>query len=318
MADHKKVLVLSGGNVKGSYQAGAIKRLLDQGFQPDAVYGVSVGALNGALLADQMGQTPTPIWPDAGDNLVRFWIREVTSFSVVGRERTGAGIIWKAIRDKFSGLIDMTPIMELLERTLNMDNITNSPLKVYPGVVNLAKGNFFNADPVNDKDNFFKYIIASTREPINMDIVDIGEEAFVDGGLRNIAPLKPAIDGGAEEIIVIANQPEKISEQTGRNYRDLFTLARRTVGIMTNEIINNDLALAERINELCKHYGDAADGYKISDGPLKGARFVDIMVIRPKERLPINILNFDSHDINTLIDLGFKDAKEKLGTKTWP
>lgn len=52
-----KAFVLSGGSIKGAFQAGVITDLLTSGsFMPDAIYGTSVGSLNGAFLADRAGR----------------------------------------------------------------------------------------------------------------------------------------------------------------------------------------------------------------------------------------------------------------------
>src|SRR5258708_36172071 len=48
--DHT-VLVLQGGGALGAYQAGVYEGLAEQGFTPDWVAGVSIGAINGALIA---------------------------------------------------------------------------------------------------------------------------------------------------------------------------------------------------------------------------------------------------------------------------
>lgn len=48
-----RALVLSGGSIKGAFQAGAIAGLLDAGFRPDIVTGISVGALNGGFLVSR-------------------------------------------------------------------------------------------------------------------------------------------------------------------------------------------------------------------------------------------------------------------------
>ena len=44
----KTAFVLSGGGAKGSFQAGVVYQLLEQGITPDVVYGTSVGAINAA------------------------------------------------------------------------------------------------------------------------------------------------------------------------------------------------------------------------------------------------------------------------------
>ena len=51
-------IVMSGGGSKGAFQVGALKRLYEAGIRPQIVCGTSVGALNGAKLAEG---TPTVI-----------------------------------------------------------------------------------------------------------------------------------------------------------------------------------------------------------------------------------------------------------------
>src|SRR5437879_7351505 len=45
------VLVLQGGGALGSYQAGVYQALHEAGLEPDWVSGVSIGAINGAIIA---------------------------------------------------------------------------------------------------------------------------------------------------------------------------------------------------------------------------------------------------------------------------
>jgi NTE family protein len=47
----KRVLVLQGGGALGSYQAGVYDALQRCGEQPDWVAGISIGAINAALIA---------------------------------------------------------------------------------------------------------------------------------------------------------------------------------------------------------------------------------------------------------------------------
>src|SRR5258706_4127393 len=51
MVEHEHtVLVLQGGGALGAYQAGVYEGMADQGIAPDWVTGVSIGAINGALI----------------------------------------------------------------------------------------------------------------------------------------------------------------------------------------------------------------------------------------------------------------------------
>src|SRR5258708_39134010 len=51
MTHDQTVLVLQGGGALGAYQAGVYEGMAEQGFAPDWVTGVSIGAINGALIA---------------------------------------------------------------------------------------------------------------------------------------------------------------------------------------------------------------------------------------------------------------------------
>src|SRR5262249_26054153 len=50
-AEARRVLVLQGGGALGSYQAGAFQALCHNGFEPDWVAGISIGAVNAAIIA---------------------------------------------------------------------------------------------------------------------------------------------------------------------------------------------------------------------------------------------------------------------------
>ena len=70
--DHE-VLVLQGGGALGAYQAGAYAALCEAGMEPDWVAGVSIGAINAALIAGNPAQRRVP-------RLSEFWQR-VSQFS---------------------------------------------------------------------------------------------------------------------------------------------------------------------------------------------------------------------------------------------
>ncbi len=50
-----KVLVLGGGSLKGAWQVGAIQAVLETGFEPDMIYGISAGALNASFMVNEAG-----------------------------------------------------------------------------------------------------------------------------------------------------------------------------------------------------------------------------------------------------------------------
>src|ERR1700751_2141390 len=72
-AQARRVLVLQGGGALGSYQAGAFQALCGAGFEPGWVAGISIGAINAAIIAGNSARHRV-------DRLKEFW--EMVSASV--------------------------------------------------------------------------------------------------------------------------------------------------------------------------------------------------------------------------------------------
>jgi len=197
----KTALVLSGGSIKGSFQAGVIAEVLDQGFVPDAIYGTSVGSLNGAFLAERAGRDKRdgkePNWPAIGRQLESFWLDNVTASDKIAKKRGVLALVWAIIGKKFDGLVDMSPMQALVKQELDTDNLRASPVQFYACAVDLATGDAVYAP--HDGPDALDYVIASTAIPIEMPVKMIGQGAFVDGGVREVAPLRRAVEGQREQ-----------------------------------------------------------------------------------------------------------------------
>jgi NTE family protein len=307
----KRALVLSGGSIKGAFQAGAIAEILKGGFVPNAIYGISVGSLNGAFLADRAGRAVKAKkkvnWPAIGRQLEDFWKKKIKSFKAIGKKRGGGGLLLDVIFKSFDGLIDTGKLQKLIHKEVEEDNLRNSPAEFWAGVVNLATGDFINAGVGHP--NLIEYVIASTAIPIVMPITMLGGQPLLDGGLRNVTTLKAAIEDGADEIICVVCQARRV---LGKNFdrTNLLQLADRIMDIATNEIVNSDLEWAEYINTYCPE-----DGTPVVDGPMAGYRYVPITVIRPAEEPAIKLDDFEEKEIADLINTGRVAAKNALGTK---
>jgi NTE family protein len=304
-----KALVLGGGSIKGSFQAGAIDTLLKAGFKPSKIFGVSVGSLNGVFLADRTGryksQGKEPDWPAIGDELVNFWLDNIDDFSKIGEKRSGTGTLFEVIFNDFDGLIDTTNLQNLVKATFQTNNLKRSPVQFYAGYVNVANGQFYNAD-LGDPD-IIDYIIASTAIPILMPIKKINDTFLVDGGLRNVSPLKYAFqDKNVNAVVAITCQGADFPP-VSVNYENLVTYAERVMDIIVNGIITNDLEWADYINFYCPK-----DGSMVTEGPLTGYRYAPIGQIRPKRDPDINLENFNRDDIRKQIEYGQNTAQQAL------
>lgn len=297
-----KALVLGGGSIKGAWQAGAIRYILGEGYVPDFISGISVGSMNGVFITNEFGRRGDMTSRIAGLNLWDFWVRRIRKPSDVAIKRKAVSLIWQVLRKKFDGLTDTSPLRLLLYEHINMDHVRNSPIKLVVGCVNLADGQLVYAPP--HYSNFLDYVVASTAIPLMMPVEKIGLKPFYDGGLRDSAPLKVAIDNGATEIICIANHPENM-KGSELDTGNVMELANRVMEIVSNNNLNNDIREAQRINKLLNQGSESSH--------LKGKNKIKITIIRPEESLGYKVSDFDKQDILDMLNSGYDTARKVMG-----
>ena len=286
-----KILVLAGGSVKGAFQAGVMKAMMERGYQPDAVYGVSAGSLNAAYFVNQLGMqaiTGEPIsFKDASQDLWDFWESRITSPESLSKPFNIFQLGLSALRKKFKGLVDTMPLRNLLTEGLSVRNLHASPIDLKIGAVNIIDGTMYYVD--TSEEHFLDYLMASSAVPILMPIVKINGEtrrSFLDGGLRDVSPIKKAVDDGASHIVCISCHMESI-EGGHFDSGDLLALVDRVMDIAVNEILNADIKEVMISNTT-----------------------IDIQSIRPPQPLTIDIQNFNKMDIRRMLELGYQVGQD--------
>ena len=300
-----KILVLAGGSVKGAFQAGVMKAIMERGYQPDAVYGVSAGSLNAAYFVNQLGlqaNSGEPIsFLQAAQDLWDFWETRITSPESLSKPFNIFQLGLSALRKKFRGLVDTQPLRNLLSEVIAIRNLHASPIGLKIGAVNIIDGSIYYVDP--SEEHFLEYLMASSAVPILMPVVKINGESrrsFLDGGLRDVAPIKKAVEDGASQIICISCHMESIEGgyfDTG----NLLALVDRVMDIAVNEILNADIREVMISNE--RH----------PDSEIKRKKYqeiehnkINIQSIRPPQPLTIDIQKFNKMDIRRMLELGYQ------------
>lgn len=291
-----RTLVLGGGSLKGAFQCGAVLAILENGFQPESIYGISVGSLNATFLTHeanrQRAATGQIDWPKVGRHLLEFWVRNITKPDDVAVLRSRLMTGYNTLMSRFDGYLDNSPLQNLIRQHIDVGTLRQGPIKLKVGAVNIIEGDMVYVDA--DDEHFLDYVFASSSLPFLMPAVQIGgdhRKAFLDGGLREVAPLREAIDDGATELVCVACHAKRVFNEAF-NYRNLLNLMERVKDITVNQIVNNDIAWAERFVEREK---------------LRGHAF-SLTVVRPTEPLSLNLQQFDSGDISRLIVQGYEAA----------
>ncbi|WP_367914337.1 patatin-like phospholipase family protein [Leadbetterella sp. DM7] len=303
-----KALVLGGGSLKGAWQVGAIQAVLDRGFAPEMIYGISAGALNASFLVAEAGRQNRKYgyvdWNSVNKKLISFWLKNITRPEDVGIVKSYWSLGVDTMLSRFDGLLDVNPLHEKVKKYVSQEELQKSPVKIKVGAVNIHTGNMKYASPFED--HFMEYLRASSSIPIMMPSVQIGDdhlEIYVDGGIREVVPIRKAIEDGATEIYAIATHP-KHRNMEPINHRSLLNLLERIKDISVSQLENNDIDWAESYNEnLMSIYGFTLN------------KKIKLTIIRPDESVGIKLTSFNLDDIKNSIKSGFVKAEEVLSTE---
>ena len=193
-----KALVLAGGGARGSFQVGVIHDLvLNRGLDFDMFFGVSVGALNAAFMAQaKKDNNSLANLQQQSQELDQLW-RDIDGNEDIFEKK--AGFVGLALAD--DSLTDNRPLRNLVENKLDPVALETSGRKYWCGAVSLVDGTYREFDQADD--DIVNRIIASTAIPVFFPPINTPEHVYVDGGVRNITPLGRVFDYEPDEIYVV-------------------------------------------------------------------------------------------------------------------
>lgn len=217
MADPTRTaFVLGGGGVLGAVEVGMLRALFEAGIQPDLVLGTSVGALNGALVAQQ----PEPA---VVDRLVELWR------SASGGAVYVDGAVRQVRRALATGthLYSSRPLRQRLADELGDVTFEELavPFQCVAASIERAGEHWFTSGPVVDA------VVASAAVPGLFPPTEVEGEHFLDGGIVNSIPVGRAVELGATRIFVLqvgrVDRPLAVPSKPWEVARVSFEIARR-------------------------------------------------------------------------------------------
>ena len=205
-------LVLPGGGALGAYQVGVYQAMDELGVRPDWVAGVSIGALNVAVIAgnppEQRVRRLQEFWRSISQQ--SYWPWPVRSIRLVndalstlqtsllgnpGFFRPWLVNPWLAPRGSDSALsyYDPLPIRRALERFVDFDRIRAGQTRLSLGAVNARTGQVRYFDSTRD-DIGVEHVLASLALPPAFPPVEIEGELYWDGGVVSNTPLDTVLE----------------------------------------------------------------------------------------------------------------------------
>ncbi len=210
-------LVLAGGGAKGSYQLGAWQAMREMGISFSAVAGVSIGSINGALVAADCYDAATQLWKNAsvdkGVNINEELRDPENLFSI----RNFPALFKEIVKN---GGIDASPTKELLETYIDEEKVRKSRTEF--GMVTFHLSEFTPLEIFIDEipeGQLHDFLLASSKVPGVSKIGPEGEK-YLDGGVYDNAPVEMLRKNGYNRLVVV-----DISSRKGIGHRNDMSCA---------------------------------------------------------------------------------------------
>jgi NTE family protein len=215
-------LLLQGEGALGAYQGGVYQALAEANVLPTWVAGISIGAINSALIAGNPPETrvarlrefweavsnpplgafgvpydPSIALNDAGThrlvNQTRAFFIAMFGAPSFFTPRFPPTEFWPSQRPDKVSFYDTEPLKATLERLVDFDRINNGDIRLSVGAVNVCTGNLTPFDTTTQKIDA-RHIIASGSLPPGFPATEIDGEYYWDGGVVSNTLLQYVID----------------------------------------------------------------------------------------------------------------------------
>lgn len=220
-------LLLCGGGSRGAIEIGFYKALVDLGIAIDLIFGASVGAMNGALIA--AGLTPAQLaalWS-------RFERKPLFPFN------------WQLLRRgwQVASLFRAERLVEILRSALPVGRFEELQIPLVVAATDLVTGG-----PVYlDSGDLLPALLASTALPPYLPPVDHLGRQLIDGGIAANLPIGEAMARGARRVFALLCH---CSEENVRPPRGFVEIQARAMRIAIERHMRCEIAHYQNRAEL--------------------------------------------------------------------
>lgn len=350
LAYDQTVLVLQGGGALGAYQAGAFEVLHENDIRPDWVAGISIGAINAAIIA---GNAPE----DRVKQLRSFWntlgvsfpgqevalgnpVSELSYRALSGWWATAAGVPgmfrpwflppWfnQPGTPEATSFYDTAPLRQTLLDHVDFDRINKGKIRLSLGATQVRSGNVVYFD-TQDKDRVItpEHVMASAALPPGFPMVTIDGEPYWDGGVVSNTPLSYVLDAGiAKDTLVFqvdlfsAVGPEPVTmDEVQERMKDIAYSSRTR---LNTDAFLEKYRLRHAIRTLAQHVDPDIRKKLFADGlpgEIYNGRVTLVHIINRANRREIQSKDYEFWRVS--IDChwrdGMRDARTAIEAGTW-
>ena len=221
-------LVLQGGGALGAYQGGVYQALAEANLHPDWVSGISIGAINSALIAgnppEKRVERLREFWETVStspagipyfrelkfeDEFAHSILNQLRSFAILlfgapgfFKLRQPPPYLYPSMSPVAMSYYDVTPLKPTLERMVDFDLINAGATRFSVGTVNIRSGNFVYFDNATHQIGPH-HVIASGSLPPGFPATEIEGEFYWDGGLVSNTPLQWVLESSPRQDTLV-------------------------------------------------------------------------------------------------------------------
>ena len=340
-------LVLQGGGALGAYQAGVYQALHEAGLEPDWVAGVSIGAINSALIAgnprerrverlhqfwDIITSRPTS-WLPAFDDTTRVALGAWSSFMTTALGQPGffkpnVPSPWLSAPGSptATSFYNTSPLAATLAELVDFEHLNDGPVRYAAGAVEVLSGNFQYFDRTEQRIGI-EHVMASGALPPALPMVQIGTDWYWDGGLVSNTPLQHVLEkgGNLDQLIFQVDLfsangplPRTMSDVLGRQ-KDIQYSSR-------TRLVTDQVAALQRRNQILKRVLDKLPAERLTEEEAalkeelnKQAEITVLHLIYQQAAYEgqAKDYEFSANTMRVHWDSGYRDAKATLAHRDW-
>jgi len=270
-------LVLEGGAMRGLYTAGVLDVMLDNSVKIDGIIGTSAGALFGVnYFSKQRGRVIRYNKRFCNDKRNISLRSFITTGNIINKDFAFYEVPYK---------LDIFDDEEYIKNNTGyLATVTN---------VETGEAEYLTVDSVF-KD--MEVLRASSAIPLLSKIVKIDGKKYLDGGIGDSIPVEKMLELGYDKVIVILTQPLGYKKEAlSKKKESIVKLKYRKYPKFVKAMIDRH-----------KRYNECLENIERLEKDNK------IFVIRPEEKLNINVMERDKEELQKIYDLGVKIANERI------
>lgn len=340
-------LVLQGGGALGAYQAGVYQALHEAGLEPDWVAGVSIGAINGAIIAGNAPERRVERLHQFWDTITARPVSWLPGFDDTTRAALGA---WSSLMTTALGqpgffapnvpspwfsplgsptatsFYNTTPLAKTLGELVDFDRLNDGSVRYAAGAVEVLSGNFAYFD-CSDQRIGVEHVMASGALPPALPMVQVGTDWYWDGGLVSNTPLQHVLDNGVDlDQLIFQVDLFSANGPLPRTMSDVLARQKDIQYSSRTRMVTDQAAARHRRNQILKQVLDKVPADRLTDeeNALKQAltkqaevTILHLIYQQAAYEGQAKDYEFSAATMRDHWDSGYRDAKATLAHKEW-